>query len=122
MVHNNLEQSVPGRDNNNQEAAGHESHHKFTDEFLSEKVGNASLNNTGKGALDNESAQSSVIPNLQISDGAPRITGFMQQPGNGEAIVENAIENAHKSVDMWMFHLSDPAAAQALMDAHDKNG
>jgi phosphatidylserine/phosphatidylglycerophosphate/cardiolipin synthase-like enzyme len=87
---------------------------KLTDEFLSSQ-----RSMTGASAASSDNSTSTGIP--KISDAAPHITGYMEQPGNGENIVKHAIENAHQSVNMWMFHLSDPSAAQSLIAAHDQN-
>lgn len=90
---------------------------KFSEEFLQEQK--PQIANLARVAQPSDLSNGSGP--VQLSTGAPRITGFMQEPGDGEVKVEQAIRGAQKSVDMWMFHLSDPAAVQALIDAHDNN-
>ena len=69
----------------------------------------------------NQRLSAEVNQGIKISAGAPRITSFFDEPGNGTKVVTDAIRGARESVDMWNFHLTDPLAVQALKDADSKN-
>ncbi len=90
----------------------------------SQKLSNEFIANTPtqsfavRSASPRDTAQGS--DGFQISNSAPAISGFLETPGNGEVDVHTAIDNASKSVDMWMYHLTDQGTVKSLIDAHNR--
>lgn len=85
--------------------------------FSNEWLADAKLNRAAGCPGTTNDSRPAMLNDLQISDGPPKITGFLQEPGNGVKDLENAIGQARHSVQMEMFHLTDPGVAKALEDA-----
>lgn len=115
-----------GKDSGAQDSSA-DAKQRLSSEFVSEPAPHARRSGgggshqpkpSGDDSTDTGSTtQSGGIP--PISDGAPRITSFLEEPGNGENAVHQAILGAQKSVQMWMYHLTDPGSISALEKAHE---